>query len=61
MPKLTILATVFLPLRFVTGLLGINVARIPDAHDPLGFWVVGGFLLAVALLAMARLRGRKWM
>jgi zinc transporter len=61
MHKLTLVATVFLPLTFITGLLGINVAGIPDAHNPLGFWVVCGILLGVAVLAILLIRWRKWM
>jgi zinc transporter len=38
--NLTIVATVFLPLTFITGLLGMNVGGIPDEHNPLGFWLV---------------------
>ena len=38
--NLSIVATVFLPLTFVTGLLGMNVAGIPAAHNPWGFWTV---------------------
>jgi zinc transporter len=40
MYRLTVVATVFLPLRFLTGLLGINVAGIPGTHDPYAFWLV---------------------
>ena len=49
--SLTIVATVFLPLTFVTGLLGMNVGGIPDTHNPWGFWGVtmGMLLLAVGL------------
>jgi Mg2+ and Co2+ transporter CorA len=35
--RFTWVATVFLPLGFFTGLLGINVAGIPGNHDPLAF------------------------
>jgi zinc transporter len=52
---------VFLPLTFITGLLGINVAGIPDAHDPLAFWLVCGCLFAVAALAVFVIRWRRWM
>lgn len=61
MHKLSLVATVFLPLGFITGLLGINVAGIPDSHDPLGFWVVCGFLLGVAVASILFIRWRKWM
>jgi zinc transporter len=49
--NLSIVATVFLPLTFVTGLLGMNVAGIPDAHNPWGFWVVCVASIVIAGLA----------
>ena len=59
--KLAIVGTVFLPLTFFTGLLGINVAGIPDAHDPRAFWLVCGVLLVVAIGSIALIRWRKWL
>lgn len=56
--ELTVVATVFLPLTFITGLLGMNVAGIPDEHDPWGFWFVTSLSLLVALLAWLVLRRR---
>ena len=49
--RLTVVATVFLPLTFITGLLGMNVAGIPEDHDPFGFWLVSGLLLAIGFLS----------
>jgi len=46
--RFTWVATVFLPLGFLTGLLGINVAGIPGDHNPVAFWLVCGVLLVVA-------------
>jgi zinc transporter len=57
--NLTIIATVFLPLTFVTGLLGMNVSGIPESHDPNGFWIVNGVLIALALCAWGLLRWKK--
>lgn len=48
--RLGVVATVFLPLGFLTGLLGINVAGIPGTHDPWAFWLVCGLATVVALL-----------
>jgi len=59
--KLTIVGTVFLPLSFVTGLLGINVAGVPGEHDPLAFWLVCSFLVAVAIGSIVVIRWRKWL
>jgi zinc transporter len=47
--RFTWVATVFLPLSFLTGLLGINVAGIPGDHDPLAFWLVCAALLVIAV------------
>ena len=61
MHKLTLVATVFLPLSFITGLLGINVAGVPGTHDPFAFWFVCGVLIAVAIVAIVVIRWKKWM
>lgn len=47
---LSIVAALFLPLGFLTGLLGINVGGIPGADSPMGFWMFAG-LLGVLLSA----------
>jgi zinc transporter len=54
--NLTIVATVFLPLTFITGLLGMNVAGIPDQHSPYGFWLVTGLSAIISMLAWLLLR-----
>lgn len=48
MYRLSWIATIFLPLTFVTGLLGINVGGIPFAKQASGFWVVCGALIMIA-------------
>ncbi|WCT73755.1 zinc transporter ZntB [Sphingomonas naphthae] len=45
---LSVVALVFLPLTFLTGLLGMNVAGIPFAHEPWAFAAVVGMCVAVA-------------
>jgi len=45
--RFTWVATVFLPLSFLTGLLGINVAGIPGDHNPLAFWLFCGALCVI--------------
>ena len=34
---LPVVAVVFLPLGFLTGLLGVNVGGVPGAESPYGF------------------------
>lgn len=55
MYRLSWIATIFLPLTFVTGLLGINVGGIPFANEQLGFWFVCGVLMLIAGGTMAAL------
>lgn len=44
---LTIVAGIFLPLGFLTGLMGINVGGMPGVNDGYAFWVVVGICLAI--------------
>ena len=39
MYALSILSAIFLPLGFLTGLLGINIGGMPGADNPNAFWV----------------------
>jgi zinc transporter len=58
--QIAIVAMIFLPLTFVTGLLGMNVQGIPWANAPWAFWGV----VAVCVLIGAAVSGwfawRKW-
>ena len=51
---LTIVAAIFLPLTFITGLLGINVGGIPGSAHENAFWIVcaicGVILIAQVIL-----------
>ncbi len=58
---LSIVAALFLPLGFLTGLLGINVAGIPGAEAPRAFLVVCGLLVLVVGGQLALLRAIRWM
>lgn len=51
---ISVVSAVFLPLGFLTGLLGINVGGMPGADNPMAFWFVcaacvalGGVLVSV--------------
>ena len=58
---LSIVAAIFLPLGFLTGLLGINVGGIPGADSKLGFTV---FILLLGLVVVFQVwlfRKKKWL
>jgi zinc transporter len=58
---LTVVATIMLPLGFLTGLLGINVAGIPGSETQWAFWAVCGLLAAVVVVEVWMLKRLKWL
>ena len=58
---IAVTAFIFLPLTFITGLLGMNVAGIPYADAAWAFWGVVGFCLAIALAVMGWFAKRQWL
>ncbi len=58
---LSIVAAVFLPLSFLTGLMGMNVAGLPGTVDKASFDIIVGIMIAVAALILGYLRYRKWL
>ncbi len=61
MYALSIIAGVFLPLGFATGLLGINVAGIPGTETPWAFGVVCAALILLALAQLVVFRRLRWL
>ena len=58
---ISIVALIFLPLTFITGLLGMNVAGIPYAKEPWAFWGVVGFCVALGLVVVAWFARLHWL
>ncbi len=58
---LTIIAAVFLPLGFFTGLLGVNVGGIPGADDQRAFWIVSGLCCALVMILGLLFKLKKWL
>lgn len=58
---LSIVAAIFLPLSFLTGLMGMNVAGLPGTVNPWSFWVLALLMLACAGLILLIFRARKWL
>jgi zinc transporter len=61
MYALSIVAGIFLPLGFITGLLGINVGGIPGTEDPMGFAFVCFALFALGVGLVIVFRRLRWM
>lgn len=57
---LTIFSVVMLPLTFVTGLYGMNVAGLPGAEQPLAFFMIAGILFSIVLVMLVFFRFKRW-
>jgi zinc transporter len=58
---LSLVAAIFLPLGFITGLLGINVGGIPSAEYHWGFALVTLMIVILVVMQVVIFRAKKWM
>lgn len=56
----TIVAVIFLPLGFLTGLLGVNVGGVPGVEEPSAFIWLLLTCLAISLGMLVFFRWRRW-
>jgi zinc transporter len=57
---LSVVTVVFMPLSFLTGLLGINVQGIPGATHEYGFWIFSFILLIILFSELYIIKKLKW-
>ena len=58
---LSVVAAVFLPLTFITGLLGMNVGGLPGLESPRGFMGSLVVMVVAAVGLLAFFRAKKWL
>jgi zinc transporter len=58
---LSIVAAIFLPLSFVTGLLGMNVAGLPGTDDPNGFRISAAVMISLGVALIGFFKWRRWL
>ncbi len=57
---LSIVAAIFLPLSFLTGLMGMNVAGLPGLENEWAFWILAAIMLLITVVILALFRIKKW-
>lgn len=57
---LSVIASVFLPLTFMTGLFGMNVGGIPGNVYENAFCIITGFMVLIAGFQMFLFKKKKW-
>ena len=60
MKIMTLISTIFLPLTFITGVYGMNVA-LPFMNRTHFFWCIVGFMALVAAFFIFFAKKRRWM
>jgi len=58
---LSIVAAIFLPISFVTGLFGMNVAGLPGVETPEAFLYVFSGMALVVIVILALFKLKKWL
>ena len=56
----SVAATIFLPLSFFTGLMGINVGGMPGLDNVAGFWIVVVICVLIFIALIIMFRKRHW-
>ena len=57
---LSLIAAIFLPLGFLTGLLGINVGGLPGTENSQAFYMFVVFLVAVVIIQIIYFKKKNW-
>ena len=57
---LSVIAAIFLPLGFFTGLMGINIGGMPGVDDTNAFWIFSGLLTVIVILQIIIFKKLKW-
>ena len=57
---LSVVGAIFLPLGFLTGLMGVNIGGMPGVGADTAFWIFSGILVAFVAVELALFRYLKW-
>lgn len=58
---LAIVSAIFLPLAFLTGLLGINIGGMPGVDNDFAFWVFCAIMVVCLFIELLIFRKLKWL
>jgi magnesium transporter len=61
MKTLTIIATIFIPITFVTSFYGMNFTHMPELHWRYGYVMVIGLMLTMTTGMLIYFRKKKWL
>lgn len=53
---LSVIAAIFLPLGFLTGVFGVNLGGMPGTASPVAFWILSGAMVLIGIAVAIVLR-----
>jgi zinc transporter len=56
----SVVATIFLPITFISGVFGMNTAGLPGLEYGPAFWIVAGVMGVIAAAVIIWLRFKRW-
>lgn len=57
---LTVFAAIVLPLTLFASIYGMNIDGLPYAHEPMSFYIIMGFMLAMGLVMLLAFKLKRW-
>lgn len=60
MKVLTIMASIFIPLTFLTGIYGMNFDNMPELHYQYSYFFLLGIMVAMVFLMVLYFKRKKW-
>ena len=61
MKVLTIIATIFIPLTFLSGIYGMNFENMPELHYKYGYYILWACMLVLFVIMIIYFRRKKWL
>ena len=61
MKVLTIIATIFIPLTFITGIYGMNFDFMPELHWKYGYFGVWSIMIIVLIIMVIYVKRKRWL
>jgi len=58
---LTIIATIFIPLTFITGIYGMNFANMPELEWRYGYFTILIVMAVIGISLVVYFRRRRWL
>ncbi len=58
--QLTVLGAILLPMNLLSWVFAMRTGGVPLEHNPNGFWIVIGLMIAYALITVVYTKHKKW-